>query len=106
MTQNDGNNALFKNVTIEIPEGTTRVIPLLKGLIAVYGGIISNDNDTFFDFSINDQHLGVVGVNLFVAGMGAGNATLGVEMQLRDNNGDNQWSGVVGVTVLSLGPLQ
>ncbi|SRR6266480_1700948 len=94
-----------KEFTVEIPTGTTDIIPLSRGSIALFGQITARRNDdTNFDFGLEDHHFGFNFVNVYVVEINQVTARLRADMLLRDENGDDPWSGVVNVTLLFLGP--
>jgi hypothetical protein len=94
-----------KEFTVQIPAGTTDVIPLISGSIALFGQITARrNNDTNFDFGIQDHHFGFNVVNVHVVEVNEVTARLRADMILSDENGDDPWSGAGGVTLLFLGP--
>jgi hypothetical protein len=102
--QSNGDNRAIKNLTIDIPTGTTHVIPLLSGFILLYGEIISFIEKVDFSFGIEDHNLGLEWVNIRVVELRTASVTVQAQMWLRDDNGDDEWAGAVHVHILFLGP--
>ena len=103
--QPDASVVASKQFTVEIPEGTTDIVPSLRGDMALFGRILSQEDNTF-TFRVQDHHLGVLHMNVSVVEIGRVLATLEVQMYLRDNGGDKPWAGVVHASLLYLGSAQ
>lgn len=101
--QSNGKNNASKSVTIEIPEGTTHIVPSIKGFGLVFGKLVKGTIPDTFGAEISDHHLGLESVNISVDEIGSGTAILTARMLLRDNNGDDGWGGAVSATILLLG---
>jgi hypothetical protein len=99
-----------KQITVEIPEGTTHVVPSISGTLSLFGRIASvTDNNTTFvveNGHPDDHHYGLGFFNVHVPEVGRTTATVEVSMVLTDVNADDRWTGVAGVTMLFLGPEQ
>jgi hypothetical protein len=101
--QPNGSGVVFKNATVEIPQGTTQVVPMLVGFGAWFGQVTVVSEDQFSP-SFVDHHLGFEYVSVGVQEVSRVTATLAISALLRDINGDDPWSGVVVVRLLFLGP--
>lgn len=103
--QPDGNeHGVIKNVTIDTPLGTTHVVASLKGFFLTFGAVIRNSDGDIVALSADDHHLGYEAVDISVVEVLTGKATLKAAGVLRDDNGDDRWSGTLVVSLLFLGP--
>jgi hypothetical protein len=92
-----------KKIRRDIPEGTTKVVASIRGFILLFGKITSKEDNRPV-FRINDHHLGLEWVNIIVVELTHTDVTLEAQIILRDVNGDDDWSGFLGVSILFLGP--
>ena len=99
----DAYGGAYKDITIQIPAGTTHIVPLLTGFILMFGSLTLNPNGTIQSASISDHHLGAEALEIYVASIGSGTAVLRVEATLMDKNGDDKWTGVGYASALFLG---
>lgn len=101
--QSNGESLAVKTVRIEIPPGTTHVVPSIKGLGIAFGKLIPGP-DNEYGWDPEDHHFGLESVNIHVREIGQVTAKLEVTMLLRDYNGDDRWGGGLVATLLFLGP--
>lgn len=93
-----------KEVTIQIPPGTTRVVPSLSGFQLMFGSITQNPDGSSGVWNATDHHLGLEALDVFVVKVESATATIGVVGYLSDKNGDDKWTGLVYASLLFLGP--
>ena len=102
--QSNAYDAAPRDVVIGVPAGTTLVIPLLTGFVLMYGKLTINSHGSVTSVSVEDHHLGLEALSIYVASLANDTATLRVTSLLMDKNGDDKWSGVVYASALFLGP--
>jgi hypothetical protein len=86
-----------------ISDGTTHVVAFLRGWMLAFGEIeIQRDEATTRHFT--DRHLGLATVNVRVRSVGVQTATIRAAMLLRDDNGEDRWTGLVYAVALFMGP--
>jgi len=98
--QSNGDAVLTKDISIEIPTGTVRVLASLVGFSLVFGKATGSSLDSL---SIEDHHLGAEAVAVEAFVVGSGTAILRVYALLRDKNGDDKWTGSVYASVIFMG---
>lgn len=102
--QSEGQFAL-KEVTVDIPKGTTVVIPSITGFSMLFGKLeILDPVEGHFEYDLLDHNFGLQRVNIITLEIGSTTATVQAQMILRDENGDSEWAGVMHVHLLFLGP--
>lgn len=101
INRSNGEDFGVQDVTIEIPDGTTRVLAFMRGWLL---GFAETASDELTVRGIVDHHLGVEYANVRVQEVGVRTATIRAVMLLRDINGDDRWTGWVNAVVIYLGP--
>lgn len=101
--QSNGHNVVTKDFVIDVPAGTSYVLPSLIGFCLLFGKITVNPDGTESSVSVEDHHLGLEAMVVDVAALGGGTATLRAHAVLSDKNGDDKWSGIVYASVIFLG---
>ena len=102
--QSNGKKEAKKDISIEIPEGTIDVVPLVSGFDLFYGKIESIEENTSYHARVSDHHLGFERVNIRVIEIGRVTATIQAQMWLCDDNQDDAWTGTMHAMILFLGP--
>lgn len=102
--QSNAHNTISRDITVQPPPGTTLVVPWLTGFALTFGKLSLSSNGTVSSVSVEDHHLGLAAVGIYVAGFGYDSVTLRVNAVLTDKNGDDKWSGVAYAAALFLGP--
>jgi hypothetical protein len=92
-----------ERIVIELPLGTTEVLPYITGFAFVFGEILEAGQD-LFEAQIVDHHLGLQMANVFVEKIEPDSATLRVLSALSDINGDDRWASIIQIHGLFLGP--
>src|SRR5436190_3871930 len=102
--QSSADNIAVKEVTVDIPKGTTAILPLMSGFNIFYGTIekIVDAEHGFFNTLITDHNFGFQWVNVRVVEIRTASATYEVQMFLRDADGDDEWAGYMHVHLLFL----
>jgi hypothetical protein len=98
--QPNGEGFTTERFDVEIPEGTTRILSSLNSVQLGYGRVSDSR------LRVEDHHLGFEGADVDVVEVRRVSATIEVAMLLRDRNGDDRWSGRIGVSLLFLGPQE
>jgi len=98
-----GKSQKIKEKTIDIPEGTTQMMVALKGFTLLFGKK-SYEEGTAMNMTVEDHHFGAQLALVDVVNIEGTKATLRASLLLRDDNGDDKWSGTVTYEALCLGP--
>src|SRR5215831_691358 len=101
--QPDGANLFTKEIAVEIPKGTTDVIPVLSGYDLFFGVItkVVDPVSGIFSYGLEDTNFSFGLVNLRVVKIGGVTefgtvtATLQLQVLLRDRDGEDEWAGWV-----------
>lgn len=109
--QSNGENLITKDISVEIPRGTTDVLPLISGFTVLFGEITKIKDPVVgaFSYGLEDHNFGFGEVNIRVVEIGGVTefgtvtATLQAQMLLRDADGDDEWAGWMHVHILFLG---
>jgi hypothetical protein len=100
--QSNGQNLAERQFAVDIPEGTVEVVPLVRGFFRFYGDIIDFD-ENHLSAEITDHNFAFDWVNIRTVALVHGKAFMEAQMLLRDKDGDDSWSGVMGVVIFCLG---
>jgi hypothetical protein len=101
-----------ETVKLNVPVGTEIIIPTLRGVMNGYGSTTPEDLSTLAAATWNreDHNFGLQYFNVYVSDIDAPDmstmtqtASVVVEAQLSDDNGDDDWFGDVNYTLICLG---
>jgi hypothetical protein len=96
-----------QTIEVDIPDGTTYVLPFLSGTMLMFGRIRSMDpgeGAVRLTIEADDHHYGYGHINIRTAEIGPRRATLELSMELADKNADDRWCGAASFRALFLGP--
>lgn len=100
LNRSNGTDFAVEDITLEIPDGTTRVLVFMRGWLLGFGETMSNEVSIR---RIVDHHLALEYANVRVKEVGLRTATITAVMILRDVNGDDPWTGWINAVVVYLG---
>lgn len=118
LNRSSAHHAFEETITVNIPPGTSLIIPAIRGWVTGYGKTDPEDLSALTSgetatWHTADHHLGFQQLNIFVADINAVDfstspptqtATITIQSLLSDDNGDDSWFGDVNYNLICLGP--